>query len=75
MDNHDGQGVNYIGERLHLADMHPADVFIDSISDAPVCIIVFWVCGHIVDILLCNNIINKRVRHNHIDLVHPHIEC
>ena len=37
-DNHDGQGVNYIGERLHLEDMHPANVFVDTISDAPVCI-------------------------------------
>ena len=37
-DNHDGQGVNYIGERLHLEDMHPANVFIDTISDTPVCI-------------------------------------
>ena len=37
-DNYDGRGVNYIGERLHLEDMHPANVFIDSISDIPVCI-------------------------------------
>lgn len=37
-DNGDGRGVNYIGERLHLEDMHPANVFIDSMSDAPVCI-------------------------------------
>ena len=37
-DNCDGQGVNYIGERLHLEDMHPAKVFVDTISDAPVCI-------------------------------------
>lgn len=37
-DNSDGQGVNYIGEHLHLEDMHPANVFIDTISDAPVCI-------------------------------------
>ena len=37
-DNFDGRGVNYIGERLHLEDMHPANVFIDSISDVPVCI-------------------------------------
>ena len=37
-DNNDGIGVNYIGERLHLEDMHPANVFIDSISDIPVCI-------------------------------------
>ena len=37
-DNCDGKGVNYIGERLHLEDMHPANVFIDSVSDMPVCI-------------------------------------
>lgn len=37
-DNCDGQGVNYIGERLHLEDMHPANVFIDILSDTPVCI-------------------------------------
>ena len=37
-DNLDGQGVNYIGERLHLEDMHPANVFVDTISDTPVCI-------------------------------------
>ena len=37
-DNGDGRGVNYIGERLHLEDMHPANVFIDSISDTPICI-------------------------------------
>ena len=38
IDNHNGQGVNYISERLHLEDMHPANVFIDSISLKPVCI-------------------------------------
>jgi hypothetical protein len=37
-DNHNGQGVNYISERLHLEDMHPANVFVDSISSKPVCI-------------------------------------
>ena len=37
-DNHDGQGVNYINERLHLEDMHPANVFIDTISNTPICI-------------------------------------
>ena len=37
-DNYNGQGVNFIGERLHLEDMHPANVFIDAISDSPVCI-------------------------------------
>ena len=38
IDNHDGQGVNYTGERLHLEDMHPANVFIDTISNTPICI-------------------------------------
>ena len=37
-DNGDGRGVNYIGERLHLEDMHSANVFIDSVSDTPICI-------------------------------------
>lgn len=37
-DNCDGQGVNYIGERLVLEDMHPANVFVDTISSSPVCI-------------------------------------
>ena len=37
-DNHGGQGVNYIGERLFLEDMHPANVFIDEISSLPICI-------------------------------------
>ena len=37
-DNHDGQGVNYISERIHLEDMNPANVFIDVISDTPICI-------------------------------------
>ena len=37
-DNGDGRGVNYIGERLHLEDMHPANVFIDAVSDTPICI-------------------------------------
>ena len=37
-DNYDGKGVNYIGERLHLEDMHPANVFVDSVSNIPVCI-------------------------------------
>lgn len=38
IDNYNGQGVNYISERLHLEDMHPANVFVDSISSKPVCI-------------------------------------
>lgn len=37
-DNHDGQGVNYIGDRLNLEDMHPANVFIDALSGEPICI-------------------------------------
>ena len=37
-DNGDGRGVNYIGERLHLEDMHPANVFVDALSDTPICI-------------------------------------
>lgn len=37
-DNADGLGVNYISERIHLEDMHPANVFIDILSDKPICI-------------------------------------
>jgi len=37
-DNYDGQGVNYIGERLCLEDMHPANVFVDEVSNVPICI-------------------------------------
>ena len=37
-DNNNGKGVNYIGNRMHLEDMHPANVFIDTISEAPICI-------------------------------------
>ncbi len=37
-DNGDGNGVNYINERLHLEDMHPANVFIDPQSGKPICI-------------------------------------
>ena len=37
-DNCDGSGVNYISERLHLEDMHPANVFIDPQSCKPICI-------------------------------------
>jgi len=37
-DNRDGQGVNYIGDRLYLEDMHPANVFIDKESGKPICI-------------------------------------
>ena len=31
-DNWQGQGVNYISERLALEDMHPANVFIDELT-------------------------------------------
>ena len=37
-DNGDGNGVNYISSRLHLEDMHPANVFVEQSSDLPVCI-------------------------------------
>ena len=37
-DNNNGNGVNYISDRLHLEDMHPANVFIDTISEKPICI-------------------------------------
>lgn len=37
-DNYNGNGVNYIGDRLYLEDMHPANVFIDTISGQPICI-------------------------------------
>ena len=37
-DNRDGQGVNYISDRLALEDMHPANVFIDTVSRMPICI-------------------------------------
>ena len=37
-DNGDGNGVNYISERLHLEDMYPANVFIDQLTSTPICI-------------------------------------
>jgi len=37
-DNWNGQGVNYISDRMALEDMHPANVFIDEISGSPICI-------------------------------------
>ena len=37
-DNRDGQGVNYIADRLALEDMHPANVFIDMVTGKPICI-------------------------------------
>ena len=37
-DNWNGQGVNYISDRLALEDMHPANVFIDKLTGSPICI-------------------------------------
>lgn len=37
-DNWNGGGVNYISDRIALEDMHPANVFIDAISNQPLCI-------------------------------------
>ena len=37
-DNGDGNGVNYISDRLALEDMHPANVFVDEVSKRPICI-------------------------------------
>ena len=37
-DNWNGQGVNYISDRLALEDMHPANVFIDVVTRKPICI-------------------------------------
>ena len=37
-DNWNGQGVNYASDRLALEDMHPANVFIDELTDKPTCI-------------------------------------
>jgi hypothetical protein len=37
-DNGDGQGVNYISDRIALEDMHPANVFIDEVSSKAICI-------------------------------------
>ena len=37
-DNWNGQGVNYISDRLALEDMHPANVFVDVITKKPICI-------------------------------------
>ena len=36
--NGDSTGVNYISDRLHLEDMHPANVFIEPLTHQPVCI-------------------------------------
>ena len=37
-DNWNGEGVNYISDRLALEDMHPANVFIDDVTGKPICI-------------------------------------
>ena len=37
-DNRNGKGVNYVSDRLALADMHPANVFIDELTARPTCI-------------------------------------
>ena len=37
-DNWNGEGVNYVSDRLALEDMHPANVFIDTITGKPICI-------------------------------------
>ena len=37
-DNRNGQGVNYISDRIALEDMHPANIFIDEVSKRPICI-------------------------------------
>lgn len=37
-DNGDGNGVNYISDRLHLEDMHPANVFVEPKTNCPICI-------------------------------------
>ena len=37
-DNWNGEGVNYTSDRIALEDMHPANVFIDEITDKPICI-------------------------------------
>ncbi len=38
LDNGDGSGVNYFSDRLLLEDMHPANIFIDRLTSAPICI-------------------------------------
>lgn len=37
-DNWSGKGVNYISSRIALEDMHPANVFIDEVSEKAICI-------------------------------------
>ena len=38
VDNGDGNGVNYISNRLLLEDMHPANVFVEPFTNLPLCI-------------------------------------
>lgn len=37
-DNWNGNGINYISDRIALEDMHPANVFIDEVTGKPICI-------------------------------------
>lgn len=37
-NNGDSSGVNYLSDRLHLDDMHPANVFIEPLTHLPICI-------------------------------------
>ena len=37
-NNGDGNGVNYVSERLHLEDMHPANIFVEPLTRHPICI-------------------------------------
>jgi hypothetical protein len=37
-DNWNGEGVNYISDRIALEDMHPANIFIDEVTGKPICI-------------------------------------
>ena len=37
-DNGDSTGVNYISEHIKLEDMHPANVFVESLTGKPICI-------------------------------------
>lgn len=36
--NEDITGVNFISDRIHLEDMHPANVFVESHTGLPICI-------------------------------------
>ena len=37
-NNGDSTGVNYISEHIRLEDMHPANVFVESLTGKPICI-------------------------------------